>query len=184
MRVATAFRNPSLDQTLRQFERDARATQSLARIFATCLIGIDHRQRRRHTLRTGKMMVGDDQVDAQPPGGFGRGEGADAHVHADDELDAGGGGALDDVVAHVVAVADAVRNMKVSRAAAQLNRGFEDDDRGGAVDVVVAIDQDLFFVLDRGFDPVDGGLHAGHQIGRMQMRERGRQETLGSFGCR
>ena len=32
------------------------------------------------------------------------------------------------------------------------------------------------------FDPVDGGLHAGHQVRRMQVRERGSQETFGGFG--
>ena len=69
-------------------------------------------------------MVGDDQVHAQPPGGFGRSEGADAHVHTDDEPDAGRGGLLDDVVAHVVAVANAVRNMKIGRAAAELDGGL------------------------------------------------------------
>ena len=63
-------------------------------------------------------MVGDNQVHSQPPGSLGRSEGADTHIHTDDELDTGRGGSLDDVVTHVVAVADAVRNVKFSRAAA------------------------------------------------------------------
>ena len=126
-------------------------------------------------------MVGDDQVHAQPPGGFGRSEGADAHVHADDEPDARGGGPLDDVVAHVVAVADAVRNVKFRGAAAELDGGLEDYDCGGAIDVVVAVDQDRFLVLDGGFDPVDGRLHAGHQVWRVQVsrvRESGNVRRL------
>ena len=127
-------------------------------------------------------MVGDDQVHAQPPGGLGRSESPDAHVHADDEPDARSGGLLDDVVAHVVAVADAVRNMEFRRAAAELDGGLEDDDCGGAIDVVVAVDEDRLLVLDGGFDPVNGRLHTGHQVGRVQVSECGSQETFGGFG--
>ena len=127
-------------------------------------------------------MVGDNQVHAQPPRSLGRSEGADSHVHADDQLDARGRGALDDIVAHVVTVADAVRNVKFRRAAAQFDRGLEDDDCGRAIHVVVAVDQDGFFVLDCGFDAINGRLHAGHQVGRMQMRKRGREETFGCVG--
>ena len=116
-------------------------------------------------------MVGDDQVDAQPARRLRRSKGADAHIHADDELDAGSRGALDDVVAHVIAVADAVRNVEVGGAAAQLNRGLQDDDCGRAIHVVVAVDQDGFFVLDGGFDAINRRLHARHQVRRMQMSE-------------
>ena len=174
-----AFRNSALDQGLRQLESHARAAQFLARVPATLLIRIDHRQRRRNPLRTGKVMVGDDQVHAQPPGGFGGSESPDAHVHADDEPDTCRGRLLDDVVAHVVAVADAVRNMEFRRAAAQFNGGLEDYDCGGAIDIVVAVDQDRLFVLDGGFDPVNGRLHAGHEVRRVQMSKFGSQETFG-----
>ena len=64
------------------------------------------------------MMIGDDQINTQPPRSLRRGKRADAHVHADDELDARRGGPLDDVVTHVVAIADAVRNMEVGSPAA------------------------------------------------------------------
>ena len=76
-------------RSLGHFEGDARAAQCLARIRTARLIGIDHGQRSRNALRAGKMMVGDDQVHAQPSRGLRRSKGADAHVHADDELDAG-----------------------------------------------------------------------------------------------
>ena len=118
----------------------------LAGISAARLIGIDHGQRGRNALRAGKMMVGDDQVHAQAACRFRRSKGADAHIHTDNELDAGSGGPLDDVVTHVIAIADAVRNMEIGGAAAQLNRGLEDDDCGGAIHVVIAINQDRFFV--------------------------------------
>ena len=63
-------------------------------------------------------MIGDDQIDAQPSSCLRGSEGANAHVHADDQLDACRRGALDDVITHVVAVAYAVRNMKVGGASA------------------------------------------------------------------
>src|SRR6185312_13924843 len=119
-----------------------RSAQLLARVSTTFLIGIDHRQCSRNALRARKVMVSDDQVHAQPPGGFGGRESPDAHVHADDEPDARRGRLLDDVVAHVVAVADAVRNMEFRRTAAELDGGLEDDDCGGAIDIVVAVDED------------------------------------------
>ena len=179
-----AFRDSTLDQGLGQLESHSRAAQFLARVPATLLIGIDHRQRSRNPLRARKVMVGDDQVHAQPPGGLGRSESPDAHVHADDEPDARRGGLLDDVVAHVVAVADAVRNMEFRRTAAELDGGLEDYDCGGAIDVVVAVDEDRLLVLDGGFDPVNRRLHTGHEVWRVQVSKFGIKETFGGFGSR
>ena len=48
---------------------------------------------------------------------------------------------LDHFVAHAVAFEDAVRHVILGLAAAQLDDGLEDDDGGGAVHVVVAIDK-------------------------------------------
>ena len=130
-------------------------------------------------------MVGDDQVHAQPPRGLGRSESADAHVHADDEPDARRGRALDDVVAHVVAFADAVRHVKIGRAAAELNGGLENDDGGGAIDVVVAVDQDWFFVLDGGFEAVDGRSScrsSDRASADERVRESGNVSAASAFG--
>ena len=73
-----------------------------------------------------------------------------------------GGGALDHIAAKVVAFFDSVGNVEVGGAAAQFNSGFEDDDGRGAIDVVIAVDQDAFFALDGGVEAVYGGFHAGH----------------------
>ncbi len=89
---------------------------------------------------------------------------------------------LDDVVAHVVAVANAVRNMEFRRAAAEFDGSLEDYDCGGAIDIVVAVDEDRLLVLDGGFDPVNGCLHAGHEVRRVQVSKIGSQETFGGFG--
>src|SRR2546430_10080420 len=49
------------------------------------------------------------------------GEGADAGIHADDEARTRGRGLLDDVIAHAVAFADAVRDVVLGGAAADLD---------------------------------------------------------------
>ena len=65
---------------------------------------------------------------------------------------------LDDIAAHVIAVANAVGNVKVRSPATKFNRGFQNDDGGGAVDIVVAINENRFFALDGSIQPLDGCL--------------------------
>src|SRR6266852_8080724 len=93
----------------------------LARIIATVLIWIHYSQRLRNAVHPRQVMVGDDQVHSGAPRRFGGGKPADASVHADDQPHALGGGALDHLVAHPIAFADAVRHMKVSLSAAKLD---------------------------------------------------------------
>src|ERR1700693_4614315 len=97
----------------------------LAGIVATVLIWIHNGQRLRNAICPRKVMVGDDQVDSNAPLGFSGGEGANAGVDADDEPHAASSGALDHLVAHAIAFADAVRHVKLSRSAAQLNGRLE-----------------------------------------------------------
>ena len=89
-----------------------------------------------------QVVVGDDEVEAEGFGGFGGGEGADAGVDADDEADTFAGGDFEDLVAHAVAFAQAVRDVEADFAAAAFDGGFEQDDGGGAIYVVVAVDED------------------------------------------
>ena len=89
-----------------------------------------------------------------------------------------GCGLLDDFVTHAVAFADAVRHVEFDFAAAELQRGLEDNDGGGAVHVVVAIDEDGFAALDGGAQTVDSGTQSGHEVGRMEMGQRRREEFL------
>ena len=71
-----------------------------------------------------------------------------------------GSGAFDHVAPQIVAFFDSVGHVKVGRAAAQFDGGFEDDDGGGAIDIVVAVDQDAFLALNRRLEAIDGGFHA------------------------
>src|SRR6185437_8359065 len=127
------------------------------------------------------MVVGNDEINAQPTRGFRRSESANAHVNADDEANARGCGPFDHIVAHVVTVADAVRDVKIGCSSAQLNRGFKNYDGRGAVHVVVAIDQNSFLALDCSFNAVERYFHSGQQIRRMEIGERWRKEMVGSL---
>ena len=115
-------------------------------------------------------MVGDDQVHTGAARGFCGSEGADASIDADNQLHAIGGGALDHLVAHAIAFENAVRNMKVGAPPAKLDGGFQDDDGGRAVDVVVAVDEDFLFALDCRIQPVDCRLHPQHLERVVKMR--------------
>ncbi len=147
-------------------------------ILAAVLIGIDDRQRLRHAVRLRQMVVGDDEVEAAPRRGFGCGKSANAGIDADDEANAAIGGLLDHLVAHAVAFADAVRDVVLDLAAAELERGLQDDDGRGAVDVVVAIDEDGFAAFDGSLQALDGRAQTGHQVGRVEILQGRGEEFL------
>ena len=114
-------------------------------------------------------MIGHDEIYAHPVRGFGGGKGANAGIHADDQTYVSGGGLLNDVALHAVSVFDAVGHVKISRAAADLNRGLQDYDSQGAIHIVVAVNQDGFFARDGGPQALDRLIHPQHEIRRVQM---------------
>ncbi len=124
-------------------------------------------------------MVGDDQIHAEAVRGFRGSKGADAHVNADNEANAGGGGALDDIVAHIVAFADAVWDVEVGGSAAEFDCSLKNDDGHGAIDVIVSVDQDRIFAFDGRVDTADGAAQAGHVLGQMEVRERRSEKARG-----
>jgi len=134
--------------------------------------GVDFRQ----------VVVGDDKVEAERLGGAGGGEGTDAGVDADNEADAFGGGGFEDLVAHAVAFFEAVRDVEADFASQHFNRRFEEDGGGGAVYVVVAVYKDGLVVLDRLLHAGDGGLHAAHQVGVVEVVELRVEESVYVFG--
>jgi hypothetical protein len=71
--------------------------------------------------------------------------------------------------------------MEISSASAQLNCRFQNYDSSGTVHVVVAVNEDSLFALDRCIQTLDRGFHAGHQIRRVEMVNRWEQETFCGF---
>ena len=128
------------------------------------------------------MVIGDDEVEAKFSGGVGCGESADAGVNADDEADAIAGGGLEDFALHTVALAEAMRDMEADGAAEALDGGLEEDDGGGSVYVVVAIDKDWLPRGDGLPDAADGDVHAEHEEGIVELIEAGVEEGGGLLG--
>ena len=153
----------------------------LAGIIATVLIWIHYSQRLRNAVHPRQVMVGDDQVHSGAPRRFGCGKPADASVHTDDQPHAVGSSALDDLVAHPIAFADAVRYVKVSRSAAQLDRRLENDDRRRAIHVVVAVNQNFLFALYRRFQPIKRSFHPAHPQRVVKVGKLRRKKTHSRF---
>src|ERR1700682_1345017 len=107
--------------------------------------------------------MGDDQLPPQPTSRLRRIESAYPGIDTDDETNASSGGALDDIILHAITFANTMRNMEVGSTAAEFDGGLENDNRCGAVNIVVAVNQDAFFALNGRFQSINCGLHAGHQ---------------------
>ena len=161
-------------QSLRQFESDASSAKALARILASRLIGIQHGQRAWHSIWPGQVMVGHDEIDAQPVCGFCGSEGTNTGIDADHEPNSLSRSLLNSVAAQIVAFFNAVGNVKIRAPATQLNRGFQDNDGGRAIHIVIAVNKDAFFALNRGVNPVHCSFHSGEQVWRVKMRQRWR----------
>src|ERR1039458_2121966 len=88
------------------------------------------------------MVICNDEVEAEAARGFSFSEGAHAGVDGDDDANALGVSRFKDARLHAVAVAEAMGDVKSDVAAQHFDGGFEQDDGNGAVDVVVAIEED------------------------------------------
>ena len=135
--------------------------------------------RRQAHRRFRQVMVSDDEIEVEARCFVGGGKGADAGVHADDESHALRSGAGEHLGLHAVAVAQTVRDVIANAAAEDLDRGLEQDDRGGAIDVVIAVDEDGLVPGDRLLDARDRRCHAVQRVWVEQVFERGTKE-LGS----
>jgi hypothetical protein len=85
---------------------------------------------------------------------------------------------------HAVAFAQAVRNMEAYGSAEHLDGGFEKNNGGGAVHVVVAVKKDRLGGGDGPLDALDGSRHAEHQRGVVEVGKLGVEEgvSLGGLG--
>src|SRR5262249_18184741 len=128
---------------------DTCAAERLARVFAIRLVRVENCERVRKLSGFGKVMVRDDQVEPDVPGGFGCGKCADARINADHEPHTICRSAFDHVIFHTIPIANAMRHVEVGTPAEDLDGALQNDDGGGAVDVVVAIYKDALSRADR-----------------------------------
>ena len=61
--------------------------------------------------------------------------------------------------------------VKIGCAAANFDRGLQNDNSCRAVNIVVAINQNRLLALDGGFNPINSRPHASHQVRRMEVRD-------------
>src|SRR3954449_9282993 len=94
------------------------------------------------------MVVGDDNVNPQSPSVLHDRVSSNAGIYADNESYSVCGGAVDDFRTHPIPVTHPMRNEKLARGAGQIERLLQDDNRCGAVDIVVTIEKDLLLALD------------------------------------
>ncbi len=139
----------ALEQGLSELQSDRCAAERLLWITAVVLIRIEDGQRNRNSVvRARKMVVGDDEVEAEALRGFGFGKGAHAGVYSDDETNALGICGFKYGRLQSVALAQAMGHVKANLAAEQFDCGLKQDHGGGAVHVVVAVEQDGFLSCD------------------------------------
>ncbi len=145
------------------------------------MIWINNGQRLRNPIHSRQVMVGNDQIHSGAPRRFRGRECADARVHADNQPYPVRRRPLDYLIPHAVAFADAMRHMKISRPPAKLNRSFQNHDRGRAVHVVVAVNKNFLFPLQRPFQPIQRRFHPAHPQRIMKVGKRRRKKTSGRF---
>ena len=61
-------------------------------------------------------------------------------------------------------------------------RAFQNDDGGSAVHIVIAVDQNFLFSVDRRAQALDGLVHSSEQKWIVQMFDRWRQKSLRGIG--
>ena len=111
------------------------------------------------------VMVGDDQVDAALAGDAGGFDGGDAAVDADNQPGSLLANLLDRLGVQAITFFQPMRNVEIDHAA-EVSDGVPENGAGGdAVDVVVAVDDDLLLVANG----------PGHALGRLgEARNAGR----------
>ena len=166
---------------LDQLEGHTGAAQVLFRVRAIRAIGIEHGERGRE-VGLGQVMVGDDDVDAEFVGAAHHFGGADAGIHADNQLHPLFGGGLHHFAPHAVAVLQAVRHVIRGGAAGEFEGLGEEHHAGGAVDVVVAVDQDALALADGARDALNGDRHVAQGQRIVQFFEGRVQEAVGGRG--
>ena len=122
------------------------------------------------------VMVGDDQIHAELAGHVGGLERRDAAIDGDENARARLGQGAHRLAVEAVAFLDPMGDIEIDLGAEQGQQLPEDGDAGDAVDVVVAVDGDLLFLLDGLAQAGDGRLDPRHmgrpdQLGQLRLQE-------------
>ncbi len=112
------------------------------RVFATGLVRIQHRERGRGaTVFVREVVIRDDHVEVVIACPVKRFVCANAAIDADDEFVTVGDGVLECGLLNAVTFSEAMRDMKARFCAKQFQRTQQHGGAGGAVNVVISVDQ-------------------------------------------
>src|SRR6185369_15048009 len=109
------------------------------------------------------MMIRDDHLDSEFRRAPYHQSCANAGIHTDDQRNSPRRGLFDDLLAHPIAVLQAMRHVKFGRAAGQFNGALQYYDRCGSVYVVVTVNENFLVSMNRTPKPVERALHAGER---------------------
>ena len=168
-------------QCLDELQGDTDAGEVLVGVGAVVTLGVDDRRRHRQ-LVVGLVVIGDDEVHAKFTRAAGRVGAADAAVHRDDQPDALAVETFDGCRLQAVAVAEPFRDEVDDLAPEKLQRTAQDDRRGDAIHIVVAMDRDALVASQSRFDSGDRGGHVGELERIVQVIERRVEEPCGILG--
>ena len=148
------------EQRVRKLEGDADAGELRARVAGQ--LGSDDHAVRRRALHL--VVVGDDDVHAELAGARHLGARVDAAVDRDEQLDAAGGELLHGGRRDPVPFGEPVRQMPAHVGAELLEDAHQQERRGDAVGVVVAVDGDGLAALQRLVEATARVGHARHEV--------------------
>ena len=163
---------------LHELESDSAAGEVVEGVAAVFALGVQHGHGGRQPV-FGKMVVADDHVHAPAARIFDLVAGLDAAVQSDYELEVPLGRPVDALERDSVALVVTVGDVEVHPVGETADEGVDQGDRGGAVDVVVAVDQNLLAACYRAVEPFHRGVHVFHQEGVVQPVETRAEEGAG-----
>jgi hypothetical protein len=141
---------------LNQLEGNSHPTEVLIGIIAVGAVRVEHGQS-VGKIALGKVMVRDNAVHTQHRGSFNHLEGLDTRVDADNELDTFLRRLLDHRRLHPVPILKTPWNVIARVAPEHVERFAQDDHCSGAVNIIIAVDQDALPGLYGYHYPTDGG---------------------------
>ena len=121
--------------------------------------------------RAGRMMIGDNQFQPEPPGCFRLSDAADAAVDGDDQRSAAHRERFQRLVVQAVAFVDAMRHVIGNLSADERQAFIEQRRAGNSIGVVIAIDDDRPSRTHRLNQSFGGFRRAGQLVGLAQVVE-------------
>ena len=164
--------------SLHELEAYSAAAKVVERIAVVLALGIQHGHRRRQFL-FGKMMVADDDIDAVSCRDLDFLNGLDAAVEGNQQAEAIVSRPLYALVRHSVSFFVTVGNVEIHLVGKALQEGIHQRHGGSAINIIIAIHENLLSPFNCLVQTLHGLVHILHQEGVMQVFETRTEESAG-----